>query len=156
MRSLVLPLLATLCLTACSGGNSSPSGPSSTDAQVQGAWSGRSTLVGCTEAGGAVGVGCSGWPTSNSVALNLTQSGTAVSGTLSTGSFLFNVSGSVSGNSVTLTGQGRQSSTTFNLLNWSSTVSGSGMSGTFRYSVLPDDTRLGSVTINNSLSNVVR
>ena len=157
MRIFLPVRLAIACLAllgaACGG---SPTAPSNT-VDFQGVWQGTWQRTSCTETGGAQGVACNQTPTSGSLRLTLTQTGTAVQGTVEVASFLIPATGSVSnGGALSLAGQARLQSATETLSNWSTTRSGSAMSGSFTLTIVADNTAFGSQTLQLTLQNVTK
>lgn len=149
-------LFVLVVLVGCGSQPTSPT-PTPTVVQFQGVWTGSWSRQQCSEAGGAVGVGCNTFPLSGGLRLTLTQSGASAQGTLELGSTQIPVTGVVDASGVLrLTGQGRQGGASFNVSAWQSTVSGSALSGTFVTAVIPDDTSLGTVTFTSALQDVVK
>lgn len=154
MRSAIL-LALVLSTAACGGSDGgSPTGPNPFVANFGGVWVGEWLRQGCTETGGAVGA-CTALPATGGLRLSLTQVGSEVQGTLEIGSVVTNVSGTITSNTLALTGQGRFEDFIVTVSNWSSTVSGT-MSGTFTFTLIPDDTSAGTVIVQASLQNVGR
>jgi hypothetical protein len=153
MRTALL-LVLVLSTAACGGSdNGSPTGPSPFVANFGGVWVGTWQRQGCTETGGAVGA-CSALPTSGGLRLSLTQAGSDVQGTVEIGTVVTNVTGTITSNTLSLTGNGRFESFAVTVSNWSTRVSGATMSGTFSFTLIPDDTSGGTVIIQASLQNV--
>ena len=107
---LVHPVLfALILLTVGCGG--SPTAPSNT-VDFQGVWQGNWQRTSCSETGGAQGQACSQTPSSGSLRLTLTQTGTAVQGSVEVASFFISASGSVNNSgTLSLTGQAQYEAT---------------------------------------------
>ena len=141
--TITLRLLAAslmVALGACGGGSSSPTTPTTQPTPVPavnfaGSWSGTYTITACGQTGTfAVGGFCdsfsigSVWP----LRLTLTQSGSSVNGTLSQGSIVTTVTGTVdSAGRLTLNGTGTTSGFSLQIVGWGSSLSGSLMVGTW-------------------------
>jgi hypothetical protein len=159
-RVFVIPVL--LLLVGCGGGSPTApgaitSGGSSTS--VQGVWTGTWQRQSCSETGGAVGVACPSLPSSGGLRLTLTQTGTSVTGTVEIGSVLVNATGAITQGTLVLNGSGRFEDNTITISNWSTAVSGltaGTMTGTFSFTLAPDDTTAGTVTIKASLQDVLK
>lgn len=152
--SLQLTILAALMTLAACGG--SPTAPSNT-VDLTGVWQGTWQRTSCTETGGAQGVACNQAPTSGALRLTLTQNGTAVQGSVEVASFLIPATGSVSsGGSLSLTGSAHLQSATETLSNWSTTRSGTSMSGSFTLTILADNPAFGSQILQLMLQNVTK
>lgn len=123
----------------------------------QGVWAGTSIRQACSEAGGAVGVGCRSLPDKQRLSLRLTQVGSRARGVLELGSVQADVSGAV-GTDGTLTLRGVRSDTTHTIrvTGWRSTTNGAVMSGSFAYSITPEDPRLGTVTVSAVIDGMVK
>src|SRR6188472_4824993 len=104
-RSLLVQLIALLTVAACGSDFGSPSTPSNT-VDFQGVWQGNWQRTSCSESGAAQGQACSQTPSSGSLRLTLTQTGTAVQGSVEVASFFIQASGSVNNSgTLSLTGQ---------------------------------------------------
>ena len=88
--------------------------------------------------------------------MSLTQSGTEVQGTLEFATFVVPATGTVSGGTLTLSGQSRQQSATGTITNWSTTQSGTTMNGGFTFSIVADNPAFGSQTLSVTLQNVTK
>ena len=64
------------------------------------------------------------------------------------------VTGTVSGGTLSLSGQARQQGATGTITNWSTTRSGSTMNGGFTFSIVADNPAFGSLTVSVALQNV--
>lgn len=159
LRFFVLPIVIGASVACGGNGSSSPTSPTplATSApQLQGTWTGLWNRQSCSGAGGAAGA-CSSWPTSGSLSLNLTQSGTAVEGTVTIGAFPVQARGSISNGTLTLNGQGRAAGATVSITSWNTSTAGSTvMTGNFTYTVLTDDARDGALTVGAALQGVVK
>jgi len=123
----------------------------------QGVWQGNWQKGSCTETGGAQGIACNQTPSSGSLRLTLTQTGTEVQGSVEVASFFIQASGSVNDNgALSLTGQANLQSATETLSNWSTTRSGSTMSGGFTLTIVADNPAFGSQTVQLTLQNVTK
>ena len=150
----VAALTVSLIAAACGGG--SPTGPDG-GADFSGVWQGTWQRTSCTETGGAVGTACNLTPTSGALRLTLTQTGIAVAGNVEVASFLIPASGSVSANgTLNLTGSAHLQSATETLSNWSTTRSGTTMSGSFTLSIVADNPAFGAQTLVLTLQNVTK
>ena len=146
-------LAAVMALAAC---GSSPTAPSNT-VEFQGVWQGTWQRTSCTETGGAQGVACNQTPTSGALRLTLTQTGTAVQGTVEVASFFIPATGSVNNSgALSLTGQAHLQSATETLSNWSTTRSGTSMSGSFTLTIVADNSAFGSQILQLTLQNVTK
>jgi hypothetical protein len=144
---------ALMTLAACGG---SPTAPSNT-VDLTGVWQGTWQRTSCTETGGAQGVACNQTPTSGALRLTLTQSGTAVQGSVEVASFLIPATGSVnSSGALTLTGSAHLQSGTETLSNWSTTRSGTSMSGGFTLTIAADNPAFGSQILQLTLQSVTK
>jgi hypothetical protein len=144
-------LLAVMTVAACGG---SPTAPSNT-IDFQGVWQGTWQRASCTETGGAQGVACSQTPTSGALRLTLTQTGTAVQGTVEVASFLIQATGSVNDSgALSLTGQTHVQNATETLSNWSTTRDGTTMNGGFTLTIVADNPAFGSQIVQLTLQNV--
>ena len=144
---------ALMTLAACGG---SPTAPSNT-VDLTGVWQGTWQRTSCTETGGAQGVACNQTPTSGALRLTLTQSGTAVQGSVEVASFLIPATGSVnSSGALTLTGSAHLQSGTETLSNWSTTRSGTSMSGGFTRTIAADNPAFGSQILQLTLQSVTK
>lgn len=163
MRTLILA--CALLVVGCGG--DSPTSPSPTPQPVpapappptpfQGAWNGIWVRASCSETGGATGVGCSSFPTTGGLNLTLTQSGSTAQGAVSIGVVQMNASGPISPNQeLTLTGQAHQGGATFTIISWRTALNGPVMQGSFVFAVVPDDARIGTVTVGANLQGVVK
>lgn len=126
----------------------------------QGVWQGNWQRTSCSETGGAQGVACSATPTAGTLRLTFTQSGTEVQGSVEVMA-LFIPSSGVVGSSGTLTLNGQthvqgQAPGTFSLFNWSTTRSGTAMTGTFTLTFVADNLALGTETLQLTLQNVAK
>jgi len=149
-----LPILAAIVIVAGCGGGGSPTAPSST-VNFQGVWQGNWQRASCTETGGAQGVACNQTPTSGALRLTLTQTGTAVQGTVEVASFIIQATGSVnSSGALSLTGQAHLQSGTETLSNWSTPRSGNSMTGGFTLTIVADNPAFGSQIVQFTLQNV--
>ena len=147
-------LAAVMTLAAC--GSGSPTSPSNT-VDFQGVWQGSWQRTSCTETGGAQGVACNQTPTSGALRLTLTQTGTAVQGTVEVASFLITATGSVNNSgALSLAGQAQIQSATETLSNWSTTRSGTSMSGSFTLTIVADNPAFGSQILQLTLQNVTK
>ena len=105
----------------------------------QGTWSGRYIVERCDGTGSVQDYFCSArgsYPpgTDLPVSMTLTQNGTSISGTLALGQVTGVVTGTVAGGStLVLQGTVRSGQTSGTLSGWSTTASGSSMSGNFSY-----------------------
>lgn len=99
---------------------------------------------------------CNALPTGGGLTIDLTQSGSTAQGTVTIGAHQVTVSGLISGNQLTLSGQGRQSGVTTNVSRWNTSISGNLMVGSFGFIVAPDDIRLVTVTVSAGLQSVVK
>jgi hypothetical protein len=150
-----LPILAAIMSVAACG-SGSPTAPSST-VDFQGVWQGNWQRASCTETGGAQGVACNQTPTSGALRFTLTQSGTAVQGTVEVASFIIQATGPVnSSGALSLTGQAHLQSATETLSNWSTTRSGNSMSGGFTLTIVADNPAFGSQIVQLTLQNVTK
>jgi hypothetical protein len=96
-------------------------------------------------------------PPSGALRLTLTQSGTEVQGTVEVASFIIPASGVVNANgSLSLSGQAHLQSATETLSNWSTTRSGSSMTGNFTLTIVADNPAFGSQTVQLALQNVTK
>jgi len=146
-------LAALIALTACGG---SPTAPSNT-VDLTGVWQGTWQRTSCTETGGAQGVACNQTPTSGALRLTLTQTGTSVQGTVEVASFLIPSAGSVNNSgALSLTGSAHIQSATETLSNWSTTRSGTSMSGSFTLTIVADNEAFGSQILQITLQNVTK
>lgn len=144
----LLIVVSLVAASACGGG--SPTAPSNT-VDFQGVWQGTWQKAACS------GAGCEAVPASGGLRVTLTQIGTEVQGTVEWASFFIPASGSVSaGGTLSLAGQVHLQGGTETLSNWSTTRSGNTMSGGFTLTVLPDDPRLGTQTVQLTLQNVTK
>jgi hypothetical protein len=154
----VAVVLATLALAGCGGGGGGPTSPSPSATDVQGVWEGTWVKSGCSETGGASGSACNATPQSGGFRVTLTQTDSAVQGSVEVGAFLVPATGSVSGNNVTLTGQSHRTvdgqGVTGSLQNWTTARSGNGMSGSFTLRIVWDDPSFGTQTLQLTLQNV--
>jgi hypothetical protein len=149
-----LTILAALMVFAACGG--SPTAPSNT-VEFQGVWQGTWQRTSCTETGGAQGVACNQTPTSGALRLTLTQTGTAVQGTVEVASFFIPAAGSVNNSgALSLTGQAHLQNATETLSNWSTTRSSSSMSGSFTLTIVADNPAFGSQILQLTLQNVTK
>jgi hypothetical protein len=147
---------AIVCLallaTACGGG--SPTAPSNT-VDFQGVWQGNWQKASCTDT--VQGQACGATPQSGALRLTLTQTGTAVQGTVEVASFFIPASGSVSNSgALSLTGQAHLQSATETLSNWSTTRSGTAMNGGFTLTIVADNPAFGSQIVQLTLQNVTK
>lgn len=140
-----------------------PSGEESTAAagsrvpSVEGIWTGKWMRQTCKEAGGAVGVACRNIPDEQSVLLRLTQEGSSTQGTLQLGTLETGVTGSVRADgSLILNGRHEANAHTFTIRSWRSTIEDHAMTGTFAFTIAPDDDALGTVNVTAVLDSVVR
>jgi len=164
MKRLILVLAC--CLVGCGGSPSSSTAPSPVPQPApappptpfQGAWSGIWVRAACSETGGAVGVGCRALPTTGGLNLTLSQSGASASGSVTVGAFQLQASGPISAaQELNLTGSGKQSGATINIIRWSSTLSApTVMTGSLVISIAFDDARVGTVTLTATLQGVVK
>lgn len=168
MKHALLILCACALLAGC--GSSSPTTPTPVPTPTpapqpapppatpfQGVWIGTWTKTGCSETGGAVGVGCNSIPASGGLTVTLTQSGSTAQGTVLVGVYQMATSGPISAsNQLALSGQGKQGGVTTNLASWSTSIASNLMVGSFAYVVAPDDVRLGTVTVQATLQSVVK
>ena len=155
--SIQLVVLAlTLVTAACGGGG--PTAPSSST-NFQGVWQGTWLKASCS------GTNCEAVPPSGALRLTLAQSATEVQGTVELVQFIIPASGAVNANgALSLSGQavssiiyeGRLERATVTLSNWSTTRSGTSMSGNFRLTIVPDNSALGSQIVELALQNVTR
>ena len=122
-----------------SGGNTIAISANATGPTFQGTWAGRYIVERCDGTGSVQDYFCSArgsYPpgTDLPISMSLTQNGTSVSGTLSLGSVTGVVTGTVTGaGDMVLQGTVRSGQTSGTLSGWSTTVSGSAMSGSFSY-----------------------
>ena len=148
-------LAASMALAAC-GGSGSPTAPSNT-VDFQGVWQGNWQRTSCTETGGAQGVACGQTPTSGALRLTLTQTGTTVQGSVEVASFFIPATGSVNNSgALSLTGEAHLQSATETLSNWSTTRSGTSMSGSFTLTIVADNEAFGSQILQITLQNVTK
>lgn len=148
-------LVALILLTSGCGGGS-PTSPSNT-VDFQGVWQGNWQLTSCSETGGAQGQACSQTPSSGSLRLTLTQTGAEVQGSVEVASFFIPASGSVNkSGTLSLTGQAHLQNANETLSNWSTTRSGSAMSGGFTLTIVADNPAFGSQTLQLTLQNVTK
>lgn len=157
MQRLQIPIVVLAFITTACGGGSpvSPDEP----ADFQGQWQGTWIRTGCAEGAGAAGV-CSTLPTSGALSVSLTQTDNAAQGTVSLSPFLVPVSGLIAGDVLSLSGQTYVSvaeggGATVKVMNWSTTRAGNAMSGAFTLLLEPNDPRIGTITLQVSLQNVV-
>lgn len=145
-----------------SGTNTVAVSGTATAPTFQGNWSGRYIVERCDGTGSAQDYFCSAnrgaYPvgTDLPITLSLTQNASAVSGSMSLGSVTGNVSGSVNLNgTLILSGTATQGTNTAQLTSWSTSVSGSTMTGNFTYNAsiggIP-----GVAVVVTRLSNVTR
>lgn len=96
-----------------------------------GTWRGTVRSTSCTGSGVLLGV-CSQVPSIvDTMSLQLTQSGTSVSGTIDVGGFPAAATGTVTGNRLVITGRYVSGGITFSYENWDTSLSGSSMVGGF-------------------------
>lgn len=148
---LLIGIIVGPLLSAC--GDGGPTSPGS-GASFQGVWTGTWIRTGCSDTTG--GAACNATPTSGALRLTLTQAGTEVQGSVEITSFVVSGTGTVDGGVLTLTGQAHQPALnlTATLSNWSTTRSGSTMSGGFTLMLMADNPAFGSQTLQLSLQNV--
>src|SRR5678815_969153 len=159
MRTMRTPLLvhpvlfALILLTVGCGG--SPTAPSNT-VDFQGVWQGNWQRTSCSETGGAQGQACSQTPSSGALRLTLTQTGTAVQGSVEVASFFIPASGSVnSSGTLSLTGQAHLQNATESLSNWSTTRGGTSMNGNFTLTIVADSPTASQI-MQLTLQNVTK
>ena len=99
---------------------------------------------------------CAALPNTGGLRLTLTQTGSSVEGTAEVGTFQLPVSGPVTSGALVLTGQGRLLAFTLNIFDWSSTISGTAMTGAFSFRLVPDDPSGGTATMRAVLQDVVK
>ena len=149
-KSLLVELAAvvvTLLLGACGG---SPSGPSNTP-DFTGVWQGNWQRTSCS------GPACDTVPPSGALRLTLTQNGNEVQGTVEVDSLLIATSGVVnSSGALALTGSARVQEATARLSNWSTTQSGTNMSGAFTFTLTADNPLIGAQVVQVALQNVTK
>ena len=122
-----------------SGGNTIAISANASAPTFQGTWAGRYIVERCDGTGSVQDYFCSArgsYPpgTDLPISMSLTQNGTSVSGTLSLGAVTGVVTGTVTGaGDMVLQGTVRGGQTSGTLSGWSTTVSGSTMSGNFSY-----------------------
>ncbi len=155
MHLLVSGALAFALAAAACGGSGTTTGPDNSN--FSGTWLGNWLRTSCTETGGAIGVTCNQTPTSGAMRLTFTQSGSSVSGNVELASFVIPGSGTVDANrTLTFTGTAHLQEATQTISNWSTTRSGSSMSGSFTVGIVADNPALGSQTLVLTLQNVTR
>ena len=88
--------------------------------------------------------------------MSLTQSGNEVQGTVEFSSFVVPATGTVSGGTLSLSGQARQQGGTGTITNWNTTHGGNTMSGGFTFSIVADNPAFGSQTVSVTLQNVTK
>jgi hypothetical protein len=131
-----------------------PSPPAA--ATVTGTWRGVVQTTSCRDEGQFAGF-CQVIPNINvPITLALTQTGNSVTGTVDVGSLFIstNMSGSVDGPRVSITGSGKYTRFDFDFTNWSGSYLGNAMDGTFTIRV--GLTSGGSVQYGERLVNVRR
>ena len=143
----------TLGAAACGGGG--PVSPGS-GTNFQGIWDGTWQRTSCSETGGAVGIPCNSGLTTGGIRVSLSQSGSEGQGTVEFATWVVPVTGTVSGGTLSLSGQSRQQGATGTITNWSTTRSGSTMNGGFTFSIVADNPAFGSLTVSVALQNVVK
>ena len=125
-------------------------------ATVTGTWRGAVQTTSCRDEGQFAGF-CRRAPNADGpITLVLTQSGNNVTGTVDVNSFFIsgNMSGSVDGQRVSITGSGKYTGFDFDFTNWSGSYLGNAMDGTFTIRV--GLTSGGSVQYGVRLVNVRR
>ena len=133
-----------------------PVPPSPPVATVTGTWRGSIVTTSCRDEGQFAGF-CQRAPNANGpITLVLTQSGNSVTGTVDVNSLFMskNMSGSVDGPRISITGSGKYTSFDFDFTNWSGSYLGNAMDGTFTIRV--GLTSGGSVQYGERLVNVRR
>ncbi|MEZ5288349.1 MAG: choice-of-anchor D domain-containing protein [Vicinamibacterales bacterium] len=121
------------------GSNTVPISAMATAPPLDGVWSGRYIVDRCDGTGSVQDYFCSArgvFPpgTSLPIALSLTQNGSSVTGTFSLGQVTGVANGTVNaGGTLVLQGTATSGTLTAQLSSWSTTVSGSSMTGTFTY-----------------------
>jgi hypothetical protein len=103
-----------------------------------------------------VGVACNSTPTTGGLRVSLSQSGSEVQGTVEFATFVVPATGTVSGGTLSLSGQARQGGGTGTITNWSTTRSSSTMNGGFTFSIVADNPAFGSQTLSVTLQNVTK
>lgn len=143
----------TVAVAAC--GDGGPVSPGS-GTNFQGVWDGTWQRTSCSETGGAVGVACNTTPTTGGIRVSLSQSGTEVQGTVEFATFVVPATGTVSGGTLSLSGQAHQQGGTGTISNWSTTRSANAMNGGFTFSIVADIPAFGSQTVSVTLQNVTK
>jgi len=144
-----------------SGGNTIAISGNATAPTFQGTWAGRYVVERCDGTGSVQDYFCSArgfFPpgTDLPLSLSLTQNGTAVSGSFSLGQVTGSATGTVNaGGTLVLQGTASSGQLTTTLSGWTSTVSGSSMSGTFSYNASVSGIP-GVAVIVSRLSGVTR
>ena len=116
-------------LAACGSSPTAPSPPS-----ISGQWTGSYAVTSCTEPNPPTGL-CASLGGGGSHTLTPSQTGANFTGQLGIGVFSIPISGSVTGNVVTLAGSGPISVATLTVNTWRANLSGTTMSGTMTFSV---------------------
>ena len=156
IRTVQLAFLALVLMCAACGG--SPTSPSGSGANFQGVWNGTWQRTSCSDTVQGQACAATTLPSSGALRLTLTQAGTEVQGTVEINTLLIGSSGLVSANgTLTLAGSahlGGDTPGTFNLPTWSTSRSGTTMSGSFTLRFVADNPALGSQTLQLTLQNV--
>lgn len=150
-------LYASVYLMAACGGSSgaptAPTPPLPIVPTLSGQWTGNYTVTSCTESGAAAGSNfCANLGRGGAHNFTPQQSGSNLTGTLSFGQFLINVSGNVGADHVVaLGGTGDIVGALLTLTSWRATVSGSTMTGTMTFS-LTTANPVGSANVSATTS----
>jgi hypothetical protein len=125
--------------------------------QYGGVWTGQAVPTHCRESGGATGVACALAPDAQRLRLHLTSKGNSASGVLQLGPMQLDVTGTVADDgTLTLGGQHSGAGGTVIVSRWRSSVDGTVMNGTFRYSIEAAEEELGTVTVTALFDELVK
>jgi uncharacterized protein YceK len=151
------PIVLALCALLSGCGDNTQMAPTPVIPIVQGVWTGDYQIANCIEQGASGSCSATGFGVGRvlPIRLALNQNGPQLSGTAELGSISIPVTGTInSAGAITLGGSGVTSfngfPTTSTIVNWSSTASGSSMTGQWRTTIAPTGLP-GSIILDSNI-----
>lgn len=161
-------MLVTVLGVACAPRGDAPvpalpgslAAPTSQAADYEGAWTGIWVREKCTETGGAMGVACQRLPMRDELRLRLERRGGRLEGTVEFTGLRADISGTATRDG-TLVLQGTNSAAAHSttVTEWRSRLAETNravMTGSFTFSIAPDDEALGTVTVSATIAELVK
>jgi hypothetical protein len=166
--SALAAMLVTVLGVACAPRGGAPvpalpgslSAPTSQAADYEGTWTGIWVREKCSETGGAMGVACQRLPLRDELRLRLERRGARMEGTLEFTGLRADISGTAHPEgTLVLKGTTSAAAHSTTVTEWRSSLADANrelMTGSFTFSIAPDDEALGTVTVSATIEELVK